>query len=68
MKGTWREGFLARDPERYGEKALETGISFHRGPFWGTWMGTSFLGPSLKDFLSGPLKTRKCPVDEYLSP
>ena len=38
VKGTWREGFLAGDPEGYAEKALETGISFHRGPvFWGTW-------------------------------
>ena len=32
VKGTWREGFLAGDPEGYAEKALETGISFHRGP------------------------------------
>ena len=39
MKGTWREGFLAGDPEGYVEKSLETGISFHRGPVWGTWRG-----------------------------
>jgi hypothetical protein len=32
MKGTWREGSLAGDPEGYVEKALEMGISFHRGP------------------------------------
>jgi hypothetical protein len=32
VKGTWREGCLAGDPEGYAEKALETGISFHRGP------------------------------------
>ena len=32
MKGTWREGFLAVDPKGQVEKALETGISFHRGP------------------------------------
>ena len=37
VKGTWREGSLVGDLERYVEKALETGISFHRGPVWGTW-------------------------------
>ena len=37
MKGTWREGSLAGDAEGYVEKALETGISFHRDPVWGTW-------------------------------
>jgi len=37
VKGTWREGSLARDPEGYLEKALETGISFHRGSIWRTW-------------------------------
>ena len=37
MKGTWGEGFPAGDTEGYVEKALETGISFHRGPVWGTW-------------------------------
>ena len=37
VKGTWREGFLAGDPEVYVEKALEMDISFHRGPVWGTW-------------------------------
>jgi len=31
VKGTWREGSLAGDPDGYLEKALETGISFHRG-------------------------------------
>jgi hypothetical protein len=30
VKGTWREGSLARDPEGHVEKAMETGISFHR--------------------------------------
>jgi len=35
VKGTWRVGFLAGDPEGYDEKALETGISFHRGPCLG---------------------------------
>jgi len=44
VKGTWREGFLAGDPEEYVEKALETGISFHRGPIWGTWGGLIYWG------------------------
>ena len=35
VSGTWREGSLAGDPEGKVEKALETGISFHRGPVWG---------------------------------
>jgi len=33
------EGSLAGDPEGYVEKALEKGISFHRGPVWGTSAG-----------------------------
>jgi len=37
VKGTWREGSLAGDHERYVEKALETGISFHRSPVCGIW-------------------------------
>jgi len=32
VKGTWREGSLAGDPGGWVEKALETGIYFHRGP------------------------------------
>ena len=32
VKGTWREGSLAGDLEGQVEKALETGIYFHRGP------------------------------------
>jgi len=32
VKGTWREGSLVGDPEGQAEKALETGIYFHRGP------------------------------------
>ena len=36
MKGTWREGSLAGDPEGYVEKPLEMGISIGT-PFWGTW-------------------------------
>jgi hypothetical protein len=39
VKGTWREGSLVVDPEGYVEKALEMGIFFHRGLFWGTWRG-----------------------------
>ena len=35
MKGTWREGSLAGDPEGYVEKALEMGIPFHGGPHSG---------------------------------
>jgi hypothetical protein len=37
VKGTWREGSLAGDPEGYVEMALGTVISFHRDPVWGTW-------------------------------
>ena len=48
MKGTWREGFLAGDPEGYAEKALETGISFHRGPVF--WVGNLEEGSSTGDF------------------
>ena len=48
MKGTWREGSLAGDPERYVVKALETGISFCRGPVWVTWRRARLLG-TLRD-------------------
>ena len=48
VKGTWREGPLAGDPDGYVEKALETGISFHRGPVWGTWRG-AYLPGKLRD-------------------
>jgi len=37
VKGTWREGSLAREPEGYVENTMETGIYFHWGPVWGTW-------------------------------
>jgi hypothetical protein len=37
VKGSWGEGSLAGDPDGHAGKALETGISFSRGPFWGTW-------------------------------
>jgi len=41
---TGNSEILAGDPERYVEKALETGISFHRGPVWGTWRRACLLG------------------------
>jgi hypothetical protein len=31
VRGTWRGDFITREPERYVEKDLETGISFNRG-------------------------------------
>jgi len=48
VKGTWRDGSLARDPEGYLEKALEMGISFHRGSVWGTWRRARLPG-TLRD-------------------
>jgi hypothetical protein len=48
VKGTWREGSLAVVPEGYVEKALEMGISFHRGPVWGTWRRARLPG-TLRD-------------------
>ena len=44
VKGTRREGSLPGDPEGFVEKALKTGISFHRGSVWGTWRRASLLG------------------------
>ena len=44
VKGTWREGSLAGDPEGYVEKALETGISFRSGPVWGNWRRARLRG------------------------
>jgi hypothetical protein len=43
VKGTWREGSFIRDPEGYVEKPLQTGITFHRGPVWGTWRRADLL-------------------------
>jgi len=37
VKETWREDSLVGDPKGYVEKTLKKGISFHRGPIWGTW-------------------------------
>jgi hypothetical protein len=48
MKGTWREGSHVVVPEGWVEKALETGISFHRGPVWGTWRRAHLPG-TLRD-------------------
>jgi len=47
VKGTWREGSLAGDPEVYLEKALETGISSYRGSVWETWR-RAFLPETLR--------------------
>jgi len=35
FRGTWREGSFVGDPKRYLEKALEMGISLHRGSAFG---------------------------------
>jgi hypothetical protein len=48
VKGMWREGSLAGDPEGYVEKALETGSFFHRGPVWGNWSRAHIPG-TLRD-------------------
>ena len=45
MKGTWR-GLPCWDPEEYLEKALQTGISSHRGPA----LGNLGEGSSTGDF------------------
>ena len=47
MKGTWREGYLAREPEGYAEKVLEMDISFHRGA---VFLGNLEEGSSTEDF------------------
>jgi hypothetical protein len=46
VKGNWSGGSLAGDPEGYVEKALETGISSHRGPT----LGNLGEGSSTVDF------------------
>jgi hypothetical protein len=59
VKGTWRESSLVGDPEGYVEKALETGISFHRGTVLGNLEEVS----STEDFerwMKGALYM-KCP-------
>ena len=49
VKGTWKEGFLAGDPEGCVEKALEMDIFFHRGPVWEPRGGLVYWGLSEKD-------------------
>jgi len=44
VKGTLRVGSLAVDPERYVGNAMETDISFHRGPVCGTWIRARITG------------------------
>ena len=46
MKGTWREGSLAGDPEGYVQKALKTGMYFHKDLVWGTWRRARLPGTS----------------------
>ena len=46
MRGTWREDFLAGEPEGCVEKALELGISFHKGPDGETGSGLIYWGLS----------------------
>ena len=48
VKRTWREGSLAADREGYVGEALEPGMSFHRGPVWGTWRKARLSG-TLRD-------------------
>jgi len=43
-EGNLEGGLPSGDPEGYGEKALETDISFHRGPVWGTWRRAHLRG------------------------
>jgi hypothetical protein len=54
MKGTWREGSLAGDPEGYVEKALGTGIFFHRGPTLGN-LGEGSSTGDFKRWMKGAL-------------
>jgi len=37
VRGTWRAGFFSGDPGGYRNEGLHMGISFYRGPHWGTW-------------------------------
>jgi len=46
VKGTWSGGSLVGDPEGYVKKALEIGISSHRGPT----LGNLGKGSSTGDF------------------
>jgi hypothetical protein len=42
MRGTWREGSFAGDPQNMLSKALKMGVCFHRGPLLGNMKGRSF--------------------------
>jgi hypothetical protein len=44
VKGTWSWGSNPVDPKGYVEKALETGISSHRGPVLGNMWRARLLG------------------------
>jgi len=49
VRGTWKEGSFTGDPETLLIKALATGNSLHKAPFWGTWGDFPFLGPSREE-------------------
>ena len=51
MKGTWWEGSLVGDPEGYVEKAVETGIYFHRD--LGEEPGRGFVYSRLSEMVEG---------------
>jgi len=53
MKVTMREGSFTGDPERCVKQGSGNGHLLPYGShFWGTWRGSSFLGPSyLEEFL-----------------
>jgi len=42
VRGTWRRAPLQGTVKDMLGKALETGVCFHRNPFWGTWLVQSF--------------------------
>jgi hypothetical protein len=44
VKGSWREGSLAGDPEGHVEKDLETGFSSNRGPIGEPASGLVYRG------------------------
>ena len=61
MKGTWREGSLARHPERYAENASKTGISFIGAP---CYRGNLEEGSSIADFEELEGKGRRVQVTD----
>jgi hypothetical protein len=42
----YQEVLFIGESRRFEKKALETGISLHRGPHWGTWRRVHLLGTS----------------------